>query len=86
MENLFSIIQDINESFKGQKLSTLTIHDEHMLLRTIASTFNDALKSGKIKEVPAFALDADKNGSMIVRLLTPEEVQSEADYRRFSNY
>lgn len=65
---LSEIIQEINEMLKDQKLSKLTVHDEHMLLRSISSVFREYRKTGVLDYMPEFYLDSDSTGSMIVKL------------------
>jgi len=63
---LAKVIAKINELFSSTKLSTLSIEDERALLRMAASEFNGAYRRGEISDTPAFYLDADESGRMIV--------------------
>ena len=80
---LNKVISEVNEVLKTQKIGKLSINDEHMLLRMVGTMLHKALLVHRIEEVPDFALDSDANGSIIVRILTPNGDKREIDHRRF---
>lgn len=63
MFTLNQVVDDINDLIKDQKMGTLTIHDEHMLLRTCAAIFREKLGS-----TPEFYFDVKEDGSLKIRL------------------
>lgn len=63
MYTLNEVVENINEMIKDQKLGTLTIHDEHMLLRTCANIFREKLGS-----TPQFYFDVNADGGLKIRL------------------
>lgn len=71
--NLEVLISEINDQLKPNKLSKISAYDERALLGTVATIFRNAQVEGRIRFTPAFYLDSDESGSMIVRLLPNEE-------------
>ena len=63
---LQKVIARINELFSSVNFHTMTVEDEHAMLRMAAQQFKDAYNKGEIFDTPAFYLDTNDIGRMIV--------------------